>query len=121
MVRCACGLPDLDQAWQQVLHGLKESTHTGEEFSTDEVAVEAELSNRVNSFAYHADDPFCLFDTIDAAEVVVPCADPATTTAPQPSTEVQFQPLKEYLQGFYTIMPTHEVLLQLGAALNDMN
>ena len=50
-------------------------------------------------------DPFRLFDTFDAAEVVVPCADLATPTAPQPSTDVQFQPLREDIQGFYTIMP----------------
>ena len=42
---------------------------------------------------------------IDVAEVVVPRADLATPTAPQPSTDVQFQPLKEDIQGFYTIMP----------------
>ena len=50
-------------------------------------------------------DPFCLFDTIDAAEVVVPCADFATPTAPQPSTDVQFEPPRKVIQGFYTIMP----------------
>ena len=107
-------LPDLDQAWQQVLHGPKKSsTHTGEEVSQNILpigvtiadSVEAELPNCEQSSGHHAADPFCLFDTIDAAEVVVPCADPATTVAPQPSTEVQFQPLKENLQGFYTIMP----------------
>ena len=93
-------LPDLDQAWHQVVHGPKESsTHTGEEVSptilpvavTNEDAVEAELPNREQSSSYHAADPFCLFDTIDAAEVVVPCADPATTTAinggPVPTTQ----------------------------------
>ena len=37
--------------------------------------------------------------------MVVPRADLATPTAPQPSTDVQFQPLKEDIQGFYTIMP----------------
>ena len=90
------------------------STQTGEEVSpnillvavTNEDAVEADLPNREQSSGYHAADPFCLSDTIDAAEVVVPCADPATTIAPQPSMEVQFQPLEENLQGFYTIMPT---------------
>ena len=50
-------------------------------------------------------DPFRLFDMIDASEVVVPRADLATSTAPQPLTDVQFQPLKEDIQGFYTIMP----------------
>ena len=62
---------------------------------------------------------FCLFDTIDAAEVVVPCADPATTTAPQPSTEVQFQPLKENLQGFYTIMPASKHVQKDGHRRNS--
>ena len=81
-------LPDLDQAWQQVLHGPKESsTHTGEEVSPNILpiavtiadAVEAELPNREQSSEHHAADRFCLFDTIDAAEIVVPRADPATT------------------------------------------
>ena len=67
--------------------------------------VEAEPSNREKSNAHHVTDPFRLFDTFDAAEVVVPCADLATPTEPQPSTDVQFQPLREDIQGFYTIMP----------------
>ena len=103
-----------------MLHGLKESsTHTGKQFSTDEVVVEAELSNREKSFAHHVADPFCLFDTIDAAEVVVPCADSATTTAPQPSTKVQFQPLKEDIQGFYTIMPASKHVPKDGHRRNS--
>ena len=67
--------------------------------------VEAEPSNREKSIASHVTDPFSFFDMIDAAEVVVPRADLATSTAPQPSTDVQFQPVKEDIQGFYTIMP----------------
>ena len=101
-------LPDLDQAWQRALHGLKEwNTHTRvKDFSTDEVAVEAELSNREQSFAYHAADLFGFFGTVDANEVAVPYVDSVTAITPQPPTEVQFQPLKENLQGFYTIVPT---------------
>ena len=36
-------------------------------------AVEAELPNREQSSGHHAADPFCLFDTIDAAEIVDAC------------------------------------------------
>ena len=67
--------------------------------------MEVEPSHREKSVAHHVADPFRLFDTTDASEVLVPCADPATTTAPQPSTDIQFQPLEEGIQGFYTIMP----------------
>ena len=98
-------LPDPDQAWQQALRGLVEHTHTGDHFPTDKVVVEAEPSNREKSNAHHVTDLFRFFDTFDAAEVVVPCADLATPTALQPSTDVQFQPLREDIQGFHTIMP----------------
>ena len=55
-------LPDLDQAWQQALHGLKElSTHTGDHFPTDKVVVEAEPSNREKSNAHHVTDPLSPF------------------------------------------------------------
>ena len=98
-------LPDLDQAWQQALHGLKElSTRTSDLFLESKVVTEAVPANREKSNDHHVADLVCLFDTIDAAEVVVPCADLATPTAPQPSTDVQFEPPKEEIQGFYTIM-----------------
>ena len=101
-------LPDLDQAWQQALHGLKElSTHT-------QVILfwRAKLSWRLyrltvrNRMITTWLIIFAFFDTIDAAEVVVPCADLATPTAPQPSTDVQFEPPRKDIQGFYTIMPS---------------
>ena len=89
-------LPDLDQAWQQALHGLKQlSTHTSVPFLKCKVVTEAVPANREKSNDHHVIDLFCHFDTIDAA----------TPTAPQPSTDVQFQPLREDIQGFYTIMP----------------
>ena len=47
-------------------------------------------------------DPFAFFDKIDAAKVVVPCADLATPTAPQPSTVVQFVPPRKEIQVFST-------------------
>ena len=98
-------LSDLE-AWQQALHGLKElSTHTSVPFLKGKVVTEAVLVNREKSNDHHVTDPFCLFDTIDAAEVVVLCADLAAPTAPQPSTGVQFEPPRKEIQGFYTIMP----------------
>ena len=99
-------LPDLDQAWKQALHGLKKfSTHTSDPFLKGKVVTEAVPANREKPNDYHVIDPFCLFDKIDAAEVVVPCADLAAPTAPQPSTDVQFEPPRKDIQGFYTIMP----------------
>ena len=72
-------LPDLDQAWQQALRGLKElRKHTNDPFLKGKVVTEAVPANREKSNDHHVTDPFCLFDTIDAAEVVVPCADLAT-------------------------------------------
>ena len=98
-------LPDLDQTWQQALHGLKElSTHTSVPFPKGKVVTEAVPAIREKSNDHLVTDPFCLFDTIDAAEVEVPCADLATPT-PQPSTDVQFVPPRREIQGFYTIMP----------------
>ena len=78
--------------------------------------VEAEPSNREKSNAHHVTDPFRLFDTFDAAEVGVPCADLAT---PQPSTDVQFQPLREDIQGFYTIMPAGKYVPRDGHRRNS--
>ena len=73
-------LPDFDLAWQQVLHGPKESsTHWRGGIAeylpigvTIADSMEAEQPNCEQSSGHHAADPFCLFDTIDAAEVVVP-------------------------------------------------
>ena len=113
-------LPDLDQAWQQALHGLKElSTHTSDPFLKGNVVTEAVPANREKSNDHHVTDPFCLFDTIDAAEVVVPCADLATPTAPQPSTDVQFEPPRKEIQGFYTIMPAGKYVPKDGHRRNS--
>ena len=99
-------LPDLDQAWQRALHGLKEfSTHTSDHFPKGKVVVETVPSHREMSTASHAADPFRLFDMTDAPEVAVHRDDLITSTVPQPSADDQFQPLKEDIQGFYTIMP----------------
>ena len=58
-------LPDLDQAWQQALHGLKElSTHTVVPFLKGKVVTDAVPANREKSNDHHVTVPFCLFDTI---------------------------------------------------------
>ena len=63
-------------------------------------------SHSVISTASHAADPFHLFDMIVASEVVVHRGDLNSSTAvPQTLADDQFQPLKEGIQGFYTIMP----------------
>ena len=77
-------LPDLDQAWQKALHGLKElCTHTSDPLLKGKVVTVAVPANREKSNDHHVTDPFCLFDKIDAAEVVAPCVDrcPVRATA----------------------------------------
>ena len=113
-------LPNLDQVWQKASHGLKElSTHTSDPFLKDKVVMEVVPSNREKSNDHHVTDPFCLFDTIDTAEVVVPYADLTTPTAPQPSTDVQFEPPKKDILGFYTIMPAGKHVPRDGRRRNS--
>ena len=75
--------------------------------------------NREKAYDHHVTDPFCLFDKIDAAEVVVPCADLAAPTAPQPSTDVQFEPPRTEIQVFYTIMPQVHMFRKDGHRRNS--
>ena len=52
-------LPDLDQAWQQALHGLKElSTHTSDPFLKGKVVTEAVPANREKSNDHRVTDLF---------------------------------------------------------------
>ena len=84
-------LPDLDQAWQRALYGLKDfSTHTSDHFPKGKVVAETVPSHRVTSSASHAADPFHFFDMTDAPEVVVHRGDLNSSTVPQSSADDQF-------------------------------
>ena len=99
-------LPDLDQAWQHALHGLKElSAHKSDPSPKGKVVAETVPSHSVTSTVSHMADPFHLFDMTDAPEVVVHRGELNSSTVPQSSADDQFRPLKEGIQGFYTIMP----------------
>ena len=98
-------LPDLDQAWQQVLQGLKvSSTNTSVKSLADDKTVEAGPSRCEQSFVQTA-DPLGFFGTV-GLEVEIPHVAPVTTVTPQSTTKVQTRTLKEDLQGFYTIVST---------------
>ena len=80
-----CGIRDCKESLMSLaLSDVRMALPDLDPFMKSKVVTEAVSAHREKSNDHHVTDLFCLFDTIDAAEVVVPCADLATPTARQP-------------------------------------